>query len=151
MINAVILFINTMINKHSELLENKSKFIQYYNKELHNRLMAIGFLKNVNYALIPDIQFVEFAVGDTIYCMVEQFYSNIFYFVFERIVNKYPYIDIEKIDNNKNVRKIIIALKIGIMGSNIDLSKKNMIKETLQRVVTDKILKFCHVNSLQIV
>lgn len=142
--------INEMIDRYSMLLD-KLGFEIYYIKELHNRLVEIGFLKNVNYACIPDIQFIELIVGDTKYCMVEQFFAEKFQIVLKQITDKYPYIDIEQKENVENVRKFIMVVKVEIMNPSMDLNKKTLINEMLQYNIINKILIFCLNNSLQFV
>ncbi len=142
--------INFIISKYSKLLDRPG-FIEYYNDALYNRLMTIGFLKDVNYASIPGIQFIEFVMGNEVYCMVEQFYLEKFQIVLDQVMEKHPYIDIEENGYIKNVQKVSAVLKTHIMSHGIDPNKRIMVKEMLQYVIVEKIIRFCHTNGLQIV
>jgi hypothetical protein len=144
--------INDMIDINSSLL-GRPEFSKCYLEKLHNRLMEIGFLKDVIYASsIPGIKFVEFSTGDDVYCMVEQFYTDKFHFVLKQIIDQYPYINIDQKEPSvgpiKNVRQVVLTTR---MGPNMDFYKKSTIKRTLHYIITEKILMFCYVNGLQII
>jgi hypothetical protein len=142
--------IDQMISDNSDLL-GKPMFNELYYESLHHRLMEIGFLRDVDYTKIPGIRFVEFVIGDEVYPMVEEFYSERFRDVLEQIMEKHPYITVTIEEMDENVRKVYAVLKSGTMCPIIGPNKRAMILGTLQYIIMEKMIRFCHTNGLQIV
>lgn len=150
---ALIRDIDAMIFKHSNLLtdEIKSGFTEYWYQELQHRLIEIGFLKDVEYESIPGIQFIEFVSGEFKCCMVEQFYLDKFQDVLEQITERHPYICVGENEPCNNMRAIQCLLKTDILNPGINSNKKTIMDQTLQYIVVEKIMRFCHTNDLQFV
>jgi len=142
--------IDQMISENSDLL-GKPMFNELYYESLHHRLMEIGFLRDVDYTKIPGIRFIEFVIGEEIYQMVEEFYSERFRDVLKQIMEKHPYITVTIEEMGWNLRKIYPVLKSGTMCPIIGPNKRTMITGTLQYIIMEKMIRFCHTNGLQIV
>lgn len=142
--------INDQINTHSLLLD-KPGFIEYYNEKLHDHLTKIGFLKDVNYGTLSDIQFIEFVGDGVIFCMTERFFQERFHQVIEQIIETYPYIETVRGTKAINVQKVSMVLKTKILSPSIDLNKRTLVEKMIHCNVSEKIAMFCHVNNLQMV
>ena len=95
-------------DNHSQVFKfvGHTGFIKYYNLELNHKHLDLGFLKDVVYTSMPDIQFIEFVTRDCVYTMVEQFYLEIFKIVLEQITEKYPWTEIVSMDHVNNVQRV---------------------------------------------